>query len=814
MIRTVVFFLFLFVNVLSLNAQGNSVSYFYDPNTKPVELIIDLEHLDAYVKFKPEENKVIAKTVFTFTSKRINPDSIVFYTPDFKFNDIGIEGIPVEYKQTGKKVIIYPKSEIKLNREYKITFDYEASPDEGNPYFVGWDDPSGKKRKQIWAHRPHGWLPFIDDRLTVDMFITFDKAFQAYSNGVRVDVVDNGDGTKTWHYKMEPAHPFFSTALVIGKYRYKTLHSKSGVSEELWYYPEYKDRFETTYKYSTEMIDFFEKEMGFNYPWAIYRQAPVADYLFGAMETTTSTIFGDYMQIDSGAYWQRNYINVNAHELAHQWFGNYISHLTPRDVWLTESFATFWAKMFERHVFGEDYYQNMKLEELKKTFSIAAKNSNPVASSRAGTFRIYQKGSLVLDMLRYVIGDEYFKLSITRYLQENQYDYAETNDFLRAIYHATGMNLDWFFEQWLYRGGEPHYKVNYIVVDDDFGDRYTLVAVEQIHKKGELIKNFKMPIDFVVYYRDGSSDSVRTWVEHDVTYVKIPNPRRKNIDFVLFDQGNRILKKVSFEKDYNELAAQALKAPNMIDRYDALRALRKYDLNKKIDLLAKCYERETFHLTKAEIIYQIGREYSSGNLKTVRMPDLSDDTPLMIIRKAIYDDDALVRNAVLKYIKDIHTTLKKDYMSLLKDVSYANVELALENLAAAFPRDLDLFLDITESMEGWRGKNIRIKWLELAVLDGRKEYLKELLEYTDVAYDFETRINAVSTLKALNYLDYDYIYSLYAAANYWNFKLKNAAIEAIKYYSEQKEYRKMLKESLKSHKIPDKWKKNIERILD
>ncbi len=794
-------------------AQSQTTTYFYDPNTKPVELIIDLIHLDAFVKFEPKKNKVIAKTIFTFRTKRINTDSILFYAPDFQFQSINITGVPIEYSVSGKYVVIYPKEKLTIDKDYLITFNYTVSPEDGNPYFVGWNVEKGELRKQIWAHRPHGWLPFIDDRLLVTLHITFDKHYKVYSNGVRVSVKDNADGTKTWHYRMGHNHPFFSTALVVGQYASRTLKSKSGVSEELWFYPEYESRFETTYRYSTEMIDFFEKEMGLSYPWEMYRQAPVADYLFGAMETTTSTIFGDYMLIDSGAYWQRNYINVNAHELAHQWFGNYVSHLTPRDGWLTESFATFWAKMFERHIFGEDYYQNDKLNEIKKTFSIAAKNSNPIASSRAGTFRIYQKGSLVLDMLRYVLGDEYFKMSIKRYLTEHHYEYVETNDLLRAIYRATGMNLDWFFEEWLYRGGEPHYKVSYDISDDNSGKRFTLVRVEQIHKKNELVKNFKMPVELNVYYRDGSSDSIRAWVENDINIIKVPNPRRRNIAFVLFDPHNRILKRVTFKKDYAELAAQALMAPDMIARYDALLGLGAYDLNKKIDLLKKVFDKETFHLTKGEIIRQIGKEFANGTLPTTRSFDMSDDTPLMIIKKAIYDNDALVRYAVLTYIKDIHVELRKPYMSLLNDISYENVELALANLANAYPNKLNIYLNMTENKVGWRGKNIRMKWLELSILDGKEEFLKELLGYASDAYDFETRINAIRTLRKLNYLDYDYIKSLFAAASYWNYKLRNVAVEAIKYYAGQMKYLKMLHSAISNSTIPVEWRHKVMKII-
>lgn len=795
-------------------SQDNTVTYFNERHNKPVELIIDITHLRAFISFRPETNTVIAKTEFTFNPKRIHTDSISFYAPGFDFKSITIPDIDLTYKTSGDYLIIYPISDLELRNEYQIIFEYEVSPPAGTIYFVGWDDKRNILRKQIWAHRPHGWIPFIDDRFTVEMFITFDKGYSVFSNGERVSVKDAGDNLKVWHYRMNKNHPFFSTALVVGKYLYKSSSSKSGVPLELWYYPEMENRFNTTYKYSEYMIDFFEKELGFPYPYELYRQAPVANYLFGAMETTTSTIFGDYMHIDTGAYWQRNYINVNAHELAHQWFGNCISHLTPRDVWLTESFATFYAKLFEKDVFGEDYYQNDKLSEIDKTFTQARSNNNPLASSGAGTFRIYQKGSLVLDMLRYVLGDDYFRLSVKYYLEKHNHQYAETNDFLRAIFWATGINIDWFFEQWINRGGEPHYKVSYSVADDDAGQRFTVFNVKQIHAVGNLVNYFRMPIDFVVFYKDGSFDSVRAWVDGETTIVNVPNKNRRNIQFALFDPGNRILKNVTFDKDFNELTAQAMNAPNMIDRYDALVALREYDLNKKLSVLDKCYDKETFHLTKGEIISQIGQEFESGNLKTFNKFDFSDETPLQIIRKAINDDDALVRKAVVDNIKTIHVKLKKDYITLLNDVSYINVELALENLVNSFPRDIGLFLDYTKNREGWRGKNIRMKWFEISILNGKDKYFDELIDYASNSYEFETRMNAITALQKLNHFSVNYLNSLFEAVLHWNFKLSNVAKDAVKYYAMQPKFKSQMIGAVKSSKLTDTQKQTIVNVIN
>jgi aminopeptidase N len=155
---------------------------------------------------------------------------------------------------------------------------------------------------------------------------------------------------------MAKDQPYFSTSLVIGDYDYKTSRSAGGVPLEFWYYHGQEDKVNSTYQYTEAMMDFLEKETGVKYPYPLYREAPVIDYMYGAMETTTSTVFGDFIFIDPHAFWQRNYINTNAHEMTHQWFGNCIAHLVNKDVWLTESFATYYAKIFEKSIFGKEYY--------------------------------------------------------------------------------------------------------------------------------------------------------------------------------------------------------------------------------------------------------------------------------------------------------------------------------------------------------------------------------------------------------------------------------------------------------------------------
>ncbi|MEI7662586.1 MAG: M1 family metallopeptidase [Bacteroidota bacterium] len=746
-----------------MSAQEKTVTYYADPSSVPPDLPVSIRHLTAHVSFNPERNLVIGDADFTFVPNRYTTDSIIFQTPDFSVSSVKINGKDVKYNQNGANLIIYPGSLLFPAGvpASHVSIVYTATPLAGPIYFIGWRAEETGKRKEIWAHRSAGWLPYMDGRITADLFITFDKRFNVFSNGERVEIKDNSDGTLTWHYAMRKNHPFFSTSLVIGDYRYQATRTSRGIPLEYWYYTGMADRVETTYKYTKLMFDFYEKEMGVKYPYPVYREAPVIDYMYGAMETTTSTVFGDYMLIGPRAWWQRNYVNVNAHELAHQWFGNCIAHLVNRDVWLTESFATYYAKMFEKSIYGSDYYQNIRNDEMNLAFDAAKKNNFPVGGSQGGTQRIYQKGSLVLDMLRDVMGDREFKKAIQHYIEKFAFGYAETGDFVRCCYETTGKPFNWFFDEWILRGGEPEYEVRDSIVTDPAGNGSTVFKVTQIQEITELTGLFKMPVRFEVHYADGSSDSLLAWVEKKYMEVVVPNHLGKQVDFLLFDPGRRILKKVRFEKRYDQLAAQVLQAKNMTDRYDALLALQGTPVDRKVDLLIKAFRREPFWLVKAEILGQLGAE---------RSPEVVE-----LFREALLDKDASVRKAALKNLAPVPDFLQSTVAGLLADSSYLNVELALGSLCMSFPEQTGSYLELTKEFEGWRGKNIRMKWLEIAINSGKREFLAELAGYTGPKFEFETRMNAFNTLAKLKYSDAETLKNAEVASRHWNNKLSTVA---------------------------------------
>jgi aminopeptidase N len=271
-----------------------------------------------------------------------------------------------------------------------------------------------------------------------------------------------------------------------------------------------------------------------------------------------------------------------------------------------------------------------------------------------------------------------------------------------------------------------------------------------------------------VHYKDSRFDTLVAWIENNTQEVIIPNPEKKTIDFVLFDPGRNVVKKITFEKGFEELSAQALKASEMIDRYDALVAMRSFPLSQKRDVLVKCYRNETFQLTKSEIIDQISADRT--------------DASIDLFRQALSDTDANVRKAALKNVFPVPASLQTEAEKALKDYSYLNQELALQNLCQSFPENTDKYLEMTKSLTGWRGLNIRMKWLEIAISKEKTEFLPELIGYSGPQFEFETRINAFSVLKKLQYINEVTLANARSASQHWNNKLRDAAKDYLTYF--------------------------------
>jgi len=787
----------------ALLAQPKMRSFLADNKAGARERNFDTHHLIVELAFEPQKGLVKGKASLSFVALQQKTDTLFLDAPGIEFKTVQLDNEDVQYKLNANGIVIRPDAPLKWDSEHQLTMVYETKPRKGI-YFIGWNQPEPEQpnpftvRKQIWTQGQgtdnRYWIPCFDDmndKLISEVKVTFDKEYRVLSNGTLVSEKKLPDGNKLWHYKMSRPHSPYLIMLGIGKYDIHHLKSKSGVAIDCWYYPEFPERVEPTYRYTAEMMDWMEKEFGVPYPWGKYSQIPVQDFIFGAMENTTATVFGDFLFIDQRAYLDRSYVSTNAHELTHQWFGDYLTARSPEGTWLQESFATHYQKHFERSIFGEDHFQWNRRQELQTVMEAAKRDNNPIVHSSAGSERVYQKGSLVLDMLKYVIGAEQFNRALTHYLKSHAYQNVDTHDFYLAFLETLGINLDWFFDEWLYRGGEPKYEVQFEDLSNDSG-KFSRFTVRQVHETGDLVGLFRMPIWFEVHYTDGTSNGKQEWISESTHMIDIPNPEGKQVDYVLFDPNSEIIKSVDFPKSTEMLKAQALKAKNMIDRYDAITALRGMSFEGKKDFFLKAYQQEIFYANRAEIAKQI-----------IAFPDIQDS----VIAKLLRDQHPKVRLAVVQSLNYIPESIQHDYEMLLYDSSYAVVENTLLALCDEFPENIPKFLDATRVVSG-TGSSVRARWLEIACRLDKPNHIGQLADLTGPSWEFRTRLNAMEALKRMNHLDEHVIVNLVDASLNPNRRLAGPSKSLLKHFMIQTDYRKMIERYYES-KTWESWQTGI-----
>ncbi|MEJ6791368.1 MAG: M1 family metallopeptidase [Lacinutrix sp.] len=342
------------------------------------------------------------------------------------------------------------KSNFKPSLNNKLTINFHINPKKAL-YFVDKDDFT-----QVWTQGQgkytSNWLPSIDDvndKIEFDLTIITNSEYQVLSNGKLVKK-EEFKGYNRWRFDMQKPMSSYLVALAIGKYSKKELTSKSGIPIELYYYLEDSAKVEPTYRYTKQMFDFLEEEIGVPYPWQNYKQVPIKDFLYSGMENTSLTIFSDDFMIDNTSFVDKNYVNVNAHELAHQWFGDFVTATEGKHHWLQEGFATYYALLAERDIFGDDYYYNTLYDYAKELIEQEqVDEATPLLDPKASSTTFYKKGAWALHILKEKVGEQAFKRAVINYLNRFAYKNVETQNFISEVEKASGQDLSSFEKEWL-----------------------------------------------------------------------------------------------------------------------------------------------------------------------------------------------------------------------------------------------------------------------------------------------------------------------------------------------------------------------------
>jgi len=782
--------------------EGKKRTYLDDGAWAPRERNVDFRHMRLEISFETSQGLVKGKVTHLFSPLRDKVDSIWLDGINMRILDATVNGKAAKTRVEQNGLWVFTGRSLPYGEKDSLSIVYECNPRKGL-YFIGWNDPAGVCRKQIWSQGQgidnRNWIPFYDemnDKITTEMIVTMQSEYKVLSNGVKLKEKDNKNGTKTWHYKMNHQYAPYLVMLGIGDYQIEERKSKSGVPLHLYYYPDWKDRVQTTYQYSEDMIDFFEAETGVKYPWESYSQIPVQDFMYGAMENTTATVYGDFLMVDERSNWDRAYVGVNAHELAHQWFGDYITAKSDAHHWLQESFATYYNQMYERKVYGNDYFDWARRDAQNGAVNETKKNLLPVAHSQAGSVRHYPKGAFVLNMLKYVVGGrDAYNRAIKLYLERNAYSNVTSEDLMNAFNESTGMSLNWFWDEWIYKGGEPSYNVTAKDINEN-GKRSTQIYVEQVHEMNDVVGLFKMPIWFEVHYTDGTSSRQMEWIEEKSTFVNVPNTANKTIAYVLFDPNNEILKSVTFTKPVEWLKNQALDAPDMLDRYDAVVAMRELPVAVKRETLIKAYNQvsNAWHGIKGEIANQLMGDSDAGSAA--------------IVANALKADPWLQKD-VLNNTAVITTDKLPLFEGLLTSKSYDNVMNALDKLCTQYPANAQKYLDATKDVIGTSGRNVEVKRLEIMAHISNDQASKDkLVAYTGMSYEFRTRVNAAQALKRINYFSPVLMDNLTGAMVSSNTRLANPCGETLDFFYSQAQYRAQIAEYIQK-KSWKEWEREI-----
>lgn len=433
---------------------------------------VDFTHADVYIEVLPYSKGIQGTVAYKFKVLQ-HVDSVFLDAKQMKFGHTSINDEVTDFDYRDDKLVFH--HEFKKNETYTLGIGFEAQPQQ-TVYFMESDHslelpvlpgPLGEVDDvtvplpavdQIWTqgqgkYTSH-WLPSFDameEKVEFDLTIAAPSGMQVIANGKNIHTSPAKNGSLTeWHYDMRKPMSSYLLAFVIGTYAKQDLVSKTGTPIENYYYPEDSVKVEPSYRYTKRIFDFLEEEIGVPYPWQNYKQIPVRDFLYAGMENTGTTIFSDGYMIDSTAFVDKNYVNVNAHEMAHQWFGNLVTEKSGKHHWLHEGFATFYAYLAEKELFGEEHFYWRFHETLLQLQAQSAEgNGESLLNPKASSLTFYEKGAWALLALRNELGEADFRKGVRRYLSAFEYKNATVDDFLGHMKTAGGKKLSDFRRVWL-----------------------------------------------------------------------------------------------------------------------------------------------------------------------------------------------------------------------------------------------------------------------------------------------------------------------------------------------------------------------------
>ncbi len=581
----------------------------------------DVSHVALDLAVDLEDQRVSGTVTTTFRALFDDLRSVRLNAAELQIEQVSLVGGPaLRATQDGHTLHIELDHPYQHGETFAVALRYSARPRIGLEFVQpGPDDPT--RPVQVWTQgQPETnrfWFPCHDspnDRATTALSVTVPGQYFALSNG-RLDHIDedSANGTKTYHWRQDIPFPAYLVTLVVGEFAAVEDHW-SGIPVTYYVRPGREDDARRMMGKTPDMLDFFSRQFGIRYPYEKYAQI-VCELFTGAMENTSATTHSFSLLVDERAALDATHPKlVVAHELVHQWFGDLLTCRDWSHIWLNESFATYFEMVYAQHDDGEDAFRCELRQNLKNYLSESYRRPivyNVYAGDGWEMFdrHVYEKGSLVMHMLRFVLGEHAFWRAVQYYAEKNRGREVVTADWERAIEESTGHSMGRFFEQWVYRAGHPEFEVSYRW---DSEHNLASVSVKQTQKIDEHHPCFVTPVD-IAFTLPASDDApegemvtqtFRVQIDEAEQRFYFPLPRKPLA--ARFDPGGWILKTLKFERPAEMLRYQLARDPDVLGRIEAAEHLGELADEQSVEALAAALPNDPYWNARSEIAEVLG----------------------------------------------------------------------------------------------------------------------------------------------------------------------------------------------------------------
>ena len=565
-----------------------------------------VEHLALDLTLELGERSV--RGTATLDVRRVDPEAteLALDALGFELRELTVDGQRAAYRYDGRVLAIA----IDAGREAaRVVVRYRATPRKGL-YFLEPDEHYPDRPRQVWSQcqeeDARHWFPCHDSphvKMTTELTAHVPAGWYALSNGALVSSSrpkDGGGAGWSFHWKMSEPHPSYLVTLAAGEFAEIPGAVKVGDREVPLSYLVPKGREEDakrTFARTPDMVRYFGEVTGVPYPWNKYAQVVVADFIFGGMENTTATTMYEHILLDERAALDISSDDLIAHELAHQWFGDYVTCRAWYEGWLNEGFATFFEHVWREKRLGRDEYElglkvdlDAYLSEAHGRYRRAIVTQDFDSPLDLFDRHLYEKGGLLLHALRVELGDALFWKGVRVYLATHARGVVETRDLSRAMEEVSGRSLGRFFEQGVYKAGHPE-----MDVDVSWDKGVLTVATKQTQATTDGVPAcFELTLDL-----DLGADRHAVRVTEKQQSFAIPSPQRP--PFVVVDPQARVVGEVRVRAPADMLREQLGKAKTARGRWLAAHGLARFDDTTSIDALAKALRDDgQFWGTRAE----------------------------------------------------------------------------------------------------------------------------------------------------------------------------------------------------------------------